>query len=206
MNIKNRIKEYKLIPKEKIQDNPKNWRIHPENQKMYLKEVLEEVGFVNAVLVREIQNDLYELIDGHLRKDLLDDEIPCLVLDVNEEEANILLTTVDPITELHGTHNDNLKELIESIEIENDSINDFLESIIQTDKKVEQVINNPSDHWVDMPDYESENLFGKYYCIKVHIKTKEDLEEFSNLLDQKLSEKTKSIWFPKESNNENDES
>lgn len=49
--------------------------------------------------------------------------------------------------------------------------------------------------WVDMPEFvqDKKEPFAK---IIVRFETQEDLEEFSRLIGQKLTPKTKSIWHP----------
>lgn len=50
-------------------------------------------------------------------------------------------------------------------------------------------------HWVGMPEFvqESKKPFGQ---ITVRFETEADLNEFANLIGQKLTPKTKSIWHP----------
>lgn len=72
---------------------------------------MERVGWVDCVLVREIEGDEYELIDGHLRQSL-GGSIPALVLDIDETEAAFVLATHDPIAAMAGTEKDILSELV----------------------------------------------------------------------------------------------
>jgi hypothetical protein len=51
------------------------------------------------------------------------------------------------------------------------------------------------DEWKDMPEFVQEKQ-EPYAKIIVRFETKEDLEEFSKLINQKLTQKTKSIWHP----------
>lgn len=48
--------------------------------------------------------------------------------------------------------------------------------------------------WQGMPEYKNEEL--DVLNIVVHFKTFEDVEKFSKLINQKITKKTKSIWFP----------
>ena len=52
------------------------------------------------------------------------------------------------------------------------------------------------EHWKNMPEFkqEKERPFSK---IIIRFETEEDLKEFSELIGQKLTPKTKSIWHPK---------
>ena len=98
MRLKDRIKEFRRVPAGELQPDPKNWRTHPKAQQDALRGVLAEIGIAGAVLARETPEGGLMLIDGHLRTDVMhDQEIPCLVLDVTEEEAAVLLATIDPL-------------------------------------------------------------------------------------------------------------
>lgn len=54
---------------------------------------------------------------------------------------------------------------------------------------------NPMDEWKDMPEFVQEKQ-APYALIKVRFDNEEDLAEFSKLIGQKLTNKTKSIWYP----------
>lgn len=51
-------------------------------------------------------------------------------------------------------------------------------------------------YWKGMPEFDQESN-PTYKTIYVHFRNKEDYEEFSKLIGQALSDKTKSIWHPK---------
>jgi hypothetical protein len=52
------------------------------------------------------------------------------------------------------------------------------------------------DEWQGMPEFVQEDL-QPFQSIIVHFEKREDLDEFSKLVDQKLTYKTRSIWYPK---------
>ena len=56
-------------------------------------------------------------------------------------------------------------------------------------------MTNVYDEWKDMPEFvqDKQEPFAK---IIVRFNSQEDLDEFSNLIGQKLTPKTKSIWHP----------
>ena len=68
MQIRDRIKELRRVPARELRPNPKNWRTHPPAQQDALRGVLAEIGYAGALLVRELDNESLELIDGHLRQ------------------------------------------------------------------------------------------------------------------------------------------
>lgn len=97
MKINDRIIELVRVPASTLTPNPKNWRTHPTEQADALRGILAEVGIAGAVLTRQTPDGLV-LIDGHLRAETLpDQEIPVLVLDVTEAEADKLLAKFDPL-------------------------------------------------------------------------------------------------------------
>jgi hypothetical protein len=55
---------------------------------------------------------------------------------------------------------------------------------------------NVFDEWKDMPEFVQEKQ-EPYQQIIVRFRSKEDVEEFSKLIGQPLTPKSKSIWHPK---------
>ena len=49
--------------------------------------------------------------------------------------------------------------------------------------------------WQGMPEFEHDDKTSEY-SVKVHFACKEDLEAFAELVEQPVSEKAKSIWYP----------
>jgi len=103
MQIRDRIKDFRRVKASELADNTMNWRKHPKVQVDAMQAVLREIGFADALLVRETSDGLM-LIDGHLRKSLAPDmEVPVLVLDVDEHEAYTILATLDPLSSMAET-------------------------------------------------------------------------------------------------------
>jgi hypothetical protein len=64
------------------------------------------------------------------------------------------------------------------------------------DSQVEDTIpNDPNKLWVGMPEFKQEKV-EPYAKIIVRFDSEDDLQEFAKLIDQKLTNKTKSIWHP----------
>jgi len=131
MKIRDRIKELRRVPAKTLIPNPKNWRTHPDRQKDVLKGILSEVGYADALLARELPDGSLQLIDGHLRAETTpEQQVPVLILDLDESEAEKLLTLLDPLASLAGTNHDLLAELIENIETENDAVRQMLDEMM----------------------------------------------------------------------------
>jgi len=52
------------------------------------------------------------------------------------------------------------------------------------------------EHWQNMPEFIQKEQT-PWKTIHVHFKSKEDMLEFSKLVKQKITERTKFIWYPK---------
>lgn len=65
--VRDRIRELRRIPAKELKENPLNYRVHPKRQAKALSALLAEIGFADAVLVRE-QDGHYVIIDGHRPK------------------------------------------------------------------------------------------------------------------------------------------
>jgi len=113
MKIANRIIELRNVKAAELKANPLNWRTHPENQRAAVTEMLEEVGFVDALIARQDEGGGLVLVDGHLRAEIADDAIvPVLVLDVSASEAEKLLLTIDPLSAMADLDREKLDFLL----------------------------------------------------------------------------------------------
>lgn len=55
--------------------------------------------------------------------------------------------------------------------------------------------NEWQKEWKDMPEF-SQSKKEPYSKIIIRFESEEDLQSFAKLIEQKLTKKTKSIWFP----------
>ncbi|MAH46751.1 hypothetical protein CMI37_13060 [Candidatus Pacearchaeota archaeon] len=55
--------------------------------------------------------------------------------------------------------------------------------------------DDPYAEWQGMPEFEQEDQ-SSYQAIHVHFRCREHVETFARLVEQKLSEKTRAIWYP----------
>ena len=122
MKIRDRIKEFKRVKASELAPNPKNWRTHPKGQKDALQGLLAEIGFAGAVLARETPSGLM-LIDGHLRAETAaTSEIPVLILDVSELEADKILATFDPLGSMAEKNAEQLSNLLRDLKAHEDTM------------------------------------------------------------------------------------
>lgn len=83
------------------------------------------------------------------------------------------------------------------------SVLDFMDLDEQERLEIEQKDEKEwQKHWIGMPEFEQEDN-PPYKKLIVSFRTKEDYQEFAKLIDQSLTEKTKTIWHPKLDRTEN---
>jgi len=125
-SVRDRVVELRRVPAAELRANPKNWRRHPQGQVRALTSVLQQVGYADALLARETPDGL-ELIDGHLRAEITpEQEVPVLVLDVDQEEADLILATLDPLAAMAEADSEALEALLSSVAIDSADLAEYL--------------------------------------------------------------------------------
>jgi hypothetical protein len=100
MNIRDRIKELRRVRAGDLRPHPKNWRTHPEEQQNALRGILAEVGYVDALMVRELPDGSLQIVEGHLRAETTPDAlVPVLVVDLDDKEADKVPAAFDPLAQ-----------------------------------------------------------------------------------------------------------
>jgi DNA modification methylase len=160
MKIRDRVRELRRVRAGDLIPNPLNWRKHPKAQQDALRGVLAEIGFAGALLARETEAGL-QLIDGHLRAETTpDQEVPVLILDVDESEAKKLLATVDPLAAMAETDDAMLASLLKDVETDSEAVRAMLDGLVEDDASARAVeeddvpeppadpITKPGDLWL----------------------------------------------------------
>ena len=127
IEIRDRIRELRRVRAKDLVPNPKNWRRHPKAQADALRGLLAEVGYADALLVRELPDGRLMLIDGHLRAETTpDSEVPVLVLDVTAEEADKILLTLDPLAAMAEADSERIGKLLETVRTDDKAVEELL--------------------------------------------------------------------------------
>jgi len=127
MTIRDRIKEFKRVPASSLAPNPKNWRTHPTAQRDALKGVLSEIGYAGALIARELEDGSLIILDGHLRAETTpDQDVPVLVLDVDERESEYLMATLDPLGAMAEANAEALESLLRDVSSGNAAVQEML--------------------------------------------------------------------------------
>lgn len=170
--------------------NSYNWRRHPLNQRLALAGVLDDIGWVQDVVVNARTG---RLVDGHLRVELAAERgetVPVVYVDLGEEEERLILATLDPIGAMAETDTVALSGILNDIETENDTIAALLEAIAQ-DQRAGEVLAPPSA-WETTPASPSPG----WRTVRVHFAGPQALEAFAALVGQPIGDKDRAIWYP----------
>ncbi len=123
--------------------NERNWRIHPKFQQDSLDGILQNVGWVQQVVVNKRTSPLWEesqnvdtLVDGHLRVSLAiskgeDTEVPVLYVDLTPDEEALVLTTLDFLTGMAAIDKDKISELMHEVHSDDERIQQLIASIAE---------------------------------------------------------------------------
>lgn len=103
--------------------NPRNWRIHPKAQQDALAGALDQVGWVQQIIVNKRTGFV---VDGHLRVAMAisheEIEVPVVYVDLSEDEEALVLASIDPLAAMAVTDYDQLVELMGSITIDSEAL------------------------------------------------------------------------------------
>jgi ParB family chromosome partitioning protein len=145
--IRIRNKELRHITGRELREHPDNFKIHPKAQKQALETVLSEIGFAGAVLAYEADDGSLVLIDGHLRRDIADDEtIPVMVTDLTEDEADALLPVYDPVARMAEVNREKQKALLERLAKQKEAFAELAKAVAG----VTNTLEPDDDVWRDM--------------------------------------------------------
>lgn len=97
--------------------NPANWRVHPQAQRDAMRGALNEVGWVQRVIVNRRTS---YLIDGHERVWQAlqngDAPVPYVEVDLDEAEEAYVLATLDPIGAMAQADKEQLDALLREVQ------------------------------------------------------------------------------------------
>ena len=108
--------------------NPLNWRVHPKAQRDALTGILEDVGWVQQVIVNKTTGNV---VDGHARIEealkLGDDTpVPFIEVELSEEEEQKILLTLDPISAMAVADKENLDALLQDVSTTSEAMQSML--------------------------------------------------------------------------------
>ena len=134
--FRDRIREFRRLNWDQLEGHAQNWRRHGPDQKYAMRGLLAKLGFVDALIVRELPTGMFQVLNGHMRMDLCEGatNIPCLIVDVTDEEAKLILATHDTVAEMALSDDELADELAMEVWQDDDqAINTILRSLMLQD-------------------------------------------------------------------------
>jgi hypothetical protein len=155
---RNRITRYGEEAPDQLLAHEKNWRIHPNTQQAALRGVLQEVGLVQNVIISERSG---KCLDGHLRIQMAISEgqptIPITYVDITEEEENLILASLDPLSSLALPDTEKLMELLGGIDVGNEALDQMFSSLAMDSANV-TLKDEPVDGETESEDKDVRNM------------------------------------------------
>lgn len=176
-----------------------NSRTHSDAQIAQIAASIREFGWTNPILIDGDNG----LIAGHGRllaaRKLGMEIVPAIVLDhLTKAQQRALVIADNQLALNAGWDMELLKAEIEDLKLE-----DFDLALLGFDDKTmsslfldrEDGATDAQAEWEGMPEFDQEDKTS-WHSIKVHFTDEDDLAEFSRLIGQSLTNKTRSIWHP----------
>lgn len=181
----------------------KNWDKNPRSIKKddfeRLKNQIKRLGVYKPLLI----NKDNVVLGGNMRlkayKDMGIEEVEVNIVDAQTEAKMVEYALSDNDRAGYWEEVDlaNLiKDLSSDIDLGEYKVD--LGSTIDLNKLLEIFegdIDDPLNEWAGMPDFNQGDLKG-FKQIVVTFPSEEDMNNFSNLIGQKITRKTRSIWYP----------
>lgn len=134
------------VAPDSLEDNPKNWRSHPEFQMDALKGLLAEAGWAGALLYNESTG---RLIDGHARKELAIARklplIPVLIGSWSVQEEAKILAALDPIAALAEAMPVQLDAILREIDTGDEGMQMLMSKLAEEAKLIPKDCESGSD-------------------------------------------------------------
>ena len=133
MELRDRIKDLRRVRARDLKGAPWNWRTHGRAQREAVLGSIEELGFFDTLDARELPDGTLELVDGHLRQDIVhaavgpDTLVPVVVTDFTEAEARKASLLNDPLAGLAEADAGRLDALLREVTTESDALQELLD-------------------------------------------------------------------------------
>jgi DNA modification methylase len=130
VQVPDRVVELRRVRAGELIPHPNNWRTHPDPQRDALEAALKEIGMADALKAWQRPDGRLELIDGHLRAEILDQEVPVLVLNLDEHEAAKMLLTFDPLSAMAEADRTRLALLESLVDFDSDVLTAIMKELV----------------------------------------------------------------------------
>jgi ParB-like chromosome segregation protein Spo0J len=186
-----------------LKPHARNYQDHPDDQLEHIIKSIETHGFYRNIVVARDNTILagHGVVKAALK--MGKKRIPVIRLDIDPDEPRALkvITSDNEINNLAVVDDRALTEMLREVMQDDGSdlvgtgFNDEqLTALVMNSRAANEIQSkNEAAEWLGMPDYDPVDVTIK---LVVSFKTMEDREQFAELLGYKLTDKTKSVWYP----------
>ena len=200
--VKRKYDDYEIIYRDPktLKADPRNARTHTDKQIELIRNSIKAFGFNQPILLKA---DDLTIGAGHARTRgaiaAKMERVPTITLDhLSEEEwraYEIADNHLATETAGAGWNVDILAMELKDLQALKFDIGPIGFDAIQLAGILETPINL-AEHWGGMPSYNNEDQ-KPHKTLIVHFETQEAVDKFAGLVEQTITENTKSIWYPK---------
>lgn len=156
---KSRIVSYSQADPNDLIPNPDNFKVHPNDQAELIDDVLEEIGWIQSVIVNVRTN---HIIDGHLRvvQAIKRDEptVPVTWVDIEPDEEAKAIALFDPTSQLAKQNREVVLRAIAKITSGSKNIQAIIDRIAHRSKlPIDKIRSDMEDEDDDLGGEDSEN-------------------------------------------------
>ena len=191
---KNRIVSHTVEDPANLKPHPLNWRTHPTSQTQALEASLDEIGWVEEIVVNDRTGFM---LNGHLRRERAlvrgEKEVPVTHIDISPEEESLALTILDPMVALSGISVDKLKDLIESVQTENNALSQFIDEIAKDAGVTDLALPSP-DKPAPLPQFDITGWGQLARRVIILFEDEPDQESFNKFFGLESSERVTYKW------------
>jgi len=185
----------KLIPIQELKSYSRNTNKHPADQITRLAKLIENHGMRHPVIVSNLSG---EVVAGNGRLEALKvlgvKEVPVDYQDFVDEDAEFTFSVSDNAiadwADLDFSMINAELENIGPLDLELFGLKDFVLDLSERGE------NNVNAEWTGMPEFKQDDLTPVRQLI-VSFRNQEDVQAFAEHIGQQITEKTRSLWFPK---------
>jgi len=186
-----------------LKDHPKNYRKHPEDQIKHIIKSIEQHGIYRNIVIAKDNT----ILAGHgvvtAAKKLKINEVPVIRFNIDSDSPQALKLIIgdNEISKLAEVDDYELSNLLK--EIKDIDLNELLGTgfdektfinLLMVSRPSSEIKDfNEAAEWIGLPDFIP--VSGDIKVI-VHFRNIEDRKKFFNLVKQKFTDKTTSIWYP----------
>lgn len=173
----------------------RNARLHSETQIQQIVASLREYGWTNPVLIDENKR----ILAGHGRveaaKRMNMTHAPCIVLSGLTDAQKRAYVIADNKLALNAGWDEGILKM-ELMSLEMDGLDFRLTGFEQFEMNnlVNPNESQADSRWGGMPDYNSKNE--SFRTILVHFRDQASMDKFAEIIGQKLTAKTRFMWYP----------